>query len=106
MRRARQDGSQADGTGRIYDQFPGSRPWVNVSVQHLCCVQKRSTKAGLLARPKRKNNRAHCGSKTKDFRSPARSGRPVALLCAVILAVSSRPLRNTQREFGGRFIYV
>jgi hypothetical protein len=44
--------------------------------------------------------------KNYDLGSPARSGRPVALLCAVILAVSSRPLRNTQREFGGRFIYV
>jgi hypothetical protein len=30
---------------------------------------------------------------------PARSDRPVALLCAVILVVSSRTLRNTQREF-------
>jgi hypothetical protein len=41
-------------------------------------------------------------------RSPARSGRPVGLLCAVavILVVSSRPLRNTQREFGGRFMCI
>ena len=38
--------------------------------------------------------------------SPARSGRPVALLCVVILVVSSRTLRNTEREFGGRFTRV
>jgi hypothetical protein len=38
--------------------------------------------------------------------SPARSGRPEALLCAVILVISSRPPRNTQRELGGRFICV
>jgi hypothetical protein len=38
------------------------------------------------------------------FKSPASSGRPVALICAVMLVVSSWPLRNAQQEFGERFI--
>ena len=47
---------------------------------------------------------ARCTMHTRDLKaktvgSPARSGRPVALLCAVILVVSSRTLGNTQREF-------
>ena len=41
-------------------------------------------------------------AKWQGRRSPARSGRPVALLCAVILVVSSRALRDTQRGFGMR----
>jgi hypothetical protein len=47
------------------------------------------------------NWQAASGKHTQQpARSPARSGGAVAPLCAVILVVYSKPLRNTQREFG------